>query len=232
MAGAVSSDTPGPSDVSLSGPFTVQEPPIQHDQEWANALTHGVAACLMAVAGAMLVTEALPRTGLAIACGAYVVSAVSVFVCSTLSHAIFRQPLLNTLRAWDQATIYAMISGTYTPIAFAYAPPSTRTWLLVALWVAAFAGFTSKVLLRHRINGISTLSYLLLGWLPAIPLAGNVPRPLVATMVVGGVLYTVGVVFLINDSRYRYVHAVWHVFVILAAACHFYGIWRFVVGSP
>jgi hemolysin III len=203
--------------------------PNRDDEEWANALTHGLSACLSLVAGSLLVLDALPRTGLAIACAAYAVSALSVFVFSTLSHSMFRQPLLDTLRAWDQATIYAMISGTYTPIAFAYAPPGTRTWLLVALWVAAFSGLASKAFLRHRINGISTLSYLLLGWLPAIPLAGHVPRPLVLTMVAGGVLYTIGVAVLVNDHRARYTHAVWHLLVLSAASCHFYGIWHYVV---
>ncbi len=208
--------------------LTIPEPPIQHDQEWANALTHGVAACATLLAGTVLVTSAMPRLGLAVAFAAYVLSALSVFVCSTLSHAILRQPMLNTLRAWDQATIYAMISGTYTPIAYAYAPPSVKPWLLVAIWIAAFAGFASKVFVRHRINGISTLSYLMLGWLPAIPLAGHVPRPLVMAMIAGGVLYTVGVAFLVNDRRFPYAHAVWHLFVMFAAACHFYGIWYYV----
>ena len=217
------------ADLKAREPRPTHEAPIRQDQEWANALTHGTAACLTVIAGSLLVLDALPRTGLAIACAAYALSALSVFVCSTLSHSIFRQPLHNTLRAWDQATIYAMISGTYTPIAFAFAPPEIRTWLLIALWVAAFSGFASKVFIRHRINGISTLSYLLLGWLPAIPLAGHVPRSLVLMMLAGGVSYTVGVAFLLNDHRVRYTHAVWHLFVLFAAGCHFYGIWHYVV---
>lgn len=204
--------------------------PIQLDQEWANALTHGIAACVSLVAGILLVWKAWPmETGLAIACAAYAASATGVFLFSTLSHVILRQPLLNSLRAWDQAMIYTMISGTYTPIVYGFAPEQTRTWLLIAIWVAAAAGFSAKVLLRHRINSIGTLSYLLLGWLPAIPLAGQVPRPLVMSMLAGGVVYTLGVAFLVNDRRLRYLHAVWHLFVILAAGCHYYGIWYYVV---
>ncbi len=213
-------------------PLTIHEAPIQHDQEWANALTHGIAACMGTIAGFFLVAMAWSTDrGLAIASAAYAASAVSVFVFSTLSHSIFRQPLLNTLRAWDQATIYLMISGTYTPIVYAFAPDTTRTWLLIAIWVAAAAGFINKVFIKHRVNSIGTISYLLLGWLPALPLAGHVPRPLVIAMVAGGVLYTIGVAFLINDRWFRYVHAIWHLFVLLAAACHFYGIWYFVVAA-
>ncbi len=124
--------------------------------------------------------------------------------------------------------IYTMISGTYTPIIYLYCPSAIRTGLLIAIWIAAGTGFLLKVAGRHRINSIGTVSYLLLGWLPAIPLIGNVPSDLIGWMVAGGVLYTIGVLFLINDSRVRYLHAVWHLFVMAAAGCHFYGIWQHV----
>ncbi|MEE2935685.1 MAG: hemolysin III family protein, partial [Planctomycetota bacterium] len=75
------------------------------------------------------------------------------------------------------------------------------------------------------------LSYLLLGWLPAIPLATQVPRDLAWWMVAGGVLYTIGVVFLLNDSKLRYLHAVWHLAVMAAAVAHFLGIMYYVVGA-
>jgi hemolysin III len=170
------------------------------------------------------------NSALVIACMAYAWSAFGTFLFSSLSHAIHRQPMLNTLRAWDQAMIYTMIAGTYTPIVVVYAPEWIRTPLVTAIWIAAISGFVQKVVLRHRVNGIETLSYLLLGWLPAIPLYGRVPTPLLWSMGMGGILYTVGVVFLMNDFRMRYMHAIWHLFVVVAAACHFLGILWYVVG--
>lgn len=208
------------------------EPPLQLDQEWANALTHGIATIGAAVIGSLMVIAAIPKgTGLAIACGAYVAAAIGTFLFSTLSHMIRRQPLLNTMRSWDQAMIYTMISGTYTPIAYRFASDATQVPLLAGLWIAAGAGFLHKIALRHRINSIGTYSYLLLGWLPAIPLAGRVPSPLVWSMVAGGVLYTVGVVFLINDSKLKYMHAGWHLSVMTAATVHYLGILFYVVNA-
>ncbi|NND96893.1 MAG: hemolysin III [Pirellulaceae bacterium] len=206
------------------------EPPLRLDQEWANALTHGIAtAGAVALGGYLAVVAAKVSLGLGIACVAYASSAIGTFCFSTLSHAIHRQPTLNKLRAWDQAMIYTMIAGTYTPIAFRYAEEGVRTPLLIAIWAAALTGFLLKVAFRHRINSIGTISYLLLGWLPAIPLAGQVPSSLVWSMAVGGVLYSLGVVFLVNDSKFRYAHAVWHLFVMIAATCHWLGIWWYVV---
>ncbi|MDG2224370.1 MAG: hemolysin III family protein [Rubripirellula sp.] len=207
-------------------------PPVKPDQEWANALTHGIACLGTICLGSYMVWMALPDgNGITIACLVYATSVFATFGFSTLSHIVRRQPMLNTMRAWDQAMIYAMISGTYTPIAYRYATESTQVALLAAIWVAATIGIVGKLLFQHRINSIGTISYLLLGWLPAIPLAGHVPRDLAWWMVAGGVLYTVGVVFLMNDSKLRYLHAVWHLAVMAAAVAHFVGIMHYVVGT-
>lgn len=208
------------------------EPPLQLDQEWANALTHGIATFGALVLGGLMVMAAIPKgTGLAIACAIYVAAVFGTFLFSTLSHVVRRQPLLNTMRAWDQAMIYTMISGTYTPIVYRFASESTQSSLLMGLWIAAGIGFLGKTAFRHRINSIGTISYLLLGWLPAIPLAGHVPSTLVWSMVAGGALYTIGVVFLINDAKVRYMHAGWHLSVMMAATVHYLGILYYVVNT-
>ncbi|MDA9859599.1 hemolysin III family protein, partial [Rubripirellula sp.] len=150
-------------------------PPVKPDQEWANALTHGIACLGTICLGSYMVWVALPYgSGITIACLVYATSVFATFGFSTLSHMVRRQPMLNTMRAWDQAMIYAMISGTYTPIAYRYASESTQVALLAAIWVAAMVGIVGKLLFQHRINSIGTISYLLLGWLPAIPLAPQV----------------------------------------------------------
>ena len=138
-------------------------------------------------------------------------------------------PLLIQLRAWDQAVIYTMIAGTYTPLIYQFADDSVRLWLLGAVWIAAGYGFLGKVALKHRVNSISTVTYLALGWLPVIPLIGRVPRTVVMWMFIGGVLYTVGVAFLVNDRKVRYMHVVWHLFVIMAALAHYWTIYKHTV---
>ncbi|MEM6366577.1 MAG: hemolysin III family protein [Planctomycetota bacterium] len=205
--------------------------PIRTDEEWANAWTHGFAAAATVVLAIVMIWQAGRQSGgLAVACFAYAVSVFATFTFSTLSHVIFRQPTLNTLRAWDQAMIYAMISGTYTPIIYRYASDSVRTPLLAAIWVAALSGIAGKLLLRHRINNVATISYLLLGWLPAIPMFNKVPVALGVGTLIGGVLYTVGVAVLINDAKAKYLHALWHVLVMLAALCHYLAIRWYVIG--
>ena len=218
---------------SVTTPDENGEPPLLAGQEWANALTHGIAAVGSLVLGYYLIRSAMPQgTGLAIACGGYTAAVFGTFACSTLSHVVRRQPLLNQTRAWDQAMIYTMISGTYTPIAYFYASDATRTPLLWAIWIAAVVGFLHKVAWKHRVNSSGTISYLLLGWLPAIPLAQHVPIQLVFSMFAGGIVYTIGLGFLINDNKVKYFHACWHLTVMAAAGCHYLGILWYVVGTP
>lgn len=223
-------DSAASNDTEAEKLARVGEPPWQDDQEWANALTHGVGAVATLIAGGYMIALASTRgQGLAIACGVYIASAFGTFLCSTLSHLIRHQPLLNTMRSWDQAMIYAMISGTYTPIVYRYASESTQVPILISIWVAAGLGFTTKVAVRHRINSIGSISYLLLGWLPSIPLAGYVPSLLAWAMLAGGVTYTVGVILLMNDSRLKYLHAGWHLCVLTAASIHYLAILYLVV---
>jgi len=204
--------------------------PLLLEEEWANALTHASAA-LVWMFGAVLMARAAISQSLAttLFCLVFVLSAVSVFSASALSHHLLHCPrLLNRLRAWDQGLIYAMISGTYTPLIWQFASPSVRAPLLVAIWVAAAIGFHSKVFASHRINGIGTITYLLLGWVPALGLIGKVPGAVLFWMTAGGLIYTFGVVLLMNDKRIKYLHAGWHVCVVVAASCHFWAIYRYV----
>jgi hemolysin III len=205
-------------------------PPMRDDEEWVNALTHGFAAVMTLGLGGWLIYKAgQVEAGLAVACTAYIASAFGTFLCSTLSHVFLTQPLLGTLRAWDQAMIYAMISGTYTPIIYWHAPDRIRPWLLIAIWVAAFLGIFTKLIGRHRINNVTTVGYLLLGWLPAFPMWNAVPLKLALWTLLGGVLYSLGVVVLINDRKRPYLHAVWHLLVMTAALTHYLTIDWYVV---
>jgi len=212
------------------GPIVHGSPPIQPEQEWANALTHGIAATVWTGLAIWLVIRASSvDLGLAAACAAYGASVIGTFVCSTLSHTFLKRPLLDHLRAWDQAMIYLMIIGTYTPITYQYAAPGQRGVLLALMWTAAITGFVNKAIRQHRIHSISTWSYLALGWLPAVPLIGRVPMGLAIAMFAGGVTYSVGVIFLMNDRKFPYLHAVWHLFVMTASIMHLAGIAWYVL---
>ena len=109
--------------------------PIRHDQEWANALTHTLAA-IAGLLGAILmgITTSDQSIAKTIACLAFVASAIAVFVASALSHYFIHDPVvIKRLRAWDQGLIYVMITGTYTPLVYQFSSPGMRTVVLVLI---------------------------------------------------------------------------------------------------
>ena len=204
--------------------------PLLHGEEWANALIHAAGALLGVIGAVIMARAAVGQTLITKFCfQGFVTSAVAVFVASSLSHYWIHQPkMLKRLRAWDQGLIYVMISGTYTPLIWRFAEDPVRILLLVVIWLAAAIGFHSKVFMHYRVNATGTISYLLLGWLPSLGLIGKVPFGLFLWMLAGAIAYVVGVSLLLNDRKRKYLHAAWHCCVLLAATCHYLGVYQYV----
>ncbi|QDV68481.1 hemolysin-III related [Rosistilla carotiformis] len=194
-------------------------------EELANAITHG-SGCIAAIVATTWVVATHPMPpAVMIGFLVYAVSLAFVFLMSTLSHVVTDPQRLHLLRAWDQGAIYLLIAGTYTPGVVAFAGPSVRPWLLLAIWLLAGFGFLSKVVGKHQVHAIDTWTYIALGWFPAMILAPGVTLDYFLWMLAGGLAYSLGVCFLLNDSKVRYFHAIWHLLVIAAAAIHYYAIY-------
>jgi hemolysin III len=197
--------------------------------ELVNALTHGTGLFLSLV-GALVMGIVVASTGdvwRIIGCGIFVVSMIAVYAASTLSHAGFAARWRNFLRRLDQGVIYFLVVATYTPFGLAYLRTGAGWLLLAALWIGASAGFLSKFWLSHKLDTNMLWTYVVLGLLPTITIPwlwNDVPTGTTLWMFLGGVCYLLGTVFLMNDSRVRHFHAVWHVLVIAGSACHFLGI--------
>ena len=199
-------------------------------EEALNTWTHGAGFILSLPAGVLLIRIALDhRPELVWSCLVYSISLAAMYLFSTLSHAVREPNWRHRLRALDQGFVYGLIAGTFTPFIWAYLESWPRIVLMNFVWIAAATGFYSKVFSKHRINNMTSLSYILLGWIPAMVLFSYVPIACFGMMALGGVLYTVGVLFLQNDHRSFYFHAIWHSMVIVASLCHYLAIMIFAV---
>ena len=202
--------------------------------ELLNAATHGFGLAL-AVVGALVMAGAVAADGDAwriIGCGVYLASLVTVYAMSTLSHTVTSPRWRSLFRRLDQGFIYLLIVATFTPFSLAYLRGGWWWALLGAMWSVALFGFAAKVFFAHRVEAVSIASYILLGWMPIVAapaLMRLMPMGAFWWMVGGGLCYTVGTFFLMNDDRVRHFHAVWHVCVIAGSVCHFLGILIFVV---
>jgi len=202
-------------------------------EEVANSFTHGIGAALSIAAAAVLMGFAWAASDVwrILGCAIYAFALIGVYVFSTLSHAVADPHPKRALRVLDQAFIYLLIAGTYTPFALAYLRRPAWWVFFAVVWMLAFCGFFSKVLMGRRIDRVAVWFYVVLGWMLAVavkPLLGIVPIAGLSWMVVGGLCYTAGTFFLINDERHNYYHAVWHLFVIAGSAWQFFAVLFFV----
>ena len=204
---------------------------LSHEEENVNTAIHGL-GFLLSLAGiaAMLCAATGADMKDAAACLVYATTLTAMYAVSALSHAVRDPARKQLLRAWDQGVIYFLIVGNYTPLMWKFVPTGVTWSVLPLLWLAAAAGFYSKVVLQHRVDGrFSAATYLLLGWLPALCLVNYLPWACLGWVLAGGLCYTAGVPFLKFDRKVRYFHAVWHVFVVLGSACHFYAVYVHVL---
>lgn len=204
----------------------------RQSEEWANTLTHAIGLALSIAGGRLLCTTAAASGDATryVACQIYVATLIAVYLFSTLSHWISQSPAKQVCRALDQAFIYLLIVGTYTPPAVTFLYGGLLSVLLGAMWTVAAIGFLSKTVLRHRVNSISTVSYLLLGWMPVLSAPAAwllMPERALSLFAAGGICYTVGVYFFLNDHRVRYFHSIWHLLVIAGSTFHFAAVYYY-----
>jgi hemolysin III len=187
-------------------------------------LTHGAGLVGSAVALVVLVLLAVPGGDVREIVGVSVfgVTLVLLYLSSTLYHAARTGTAKARLKILDHSAIYLLIAGTYTPFTIAVLRGGWGWSLFGVVWGLALVGVVFKLFFTGRFRLTSTLVYLGMGWLAVLaagPLFRSLSPAALAWLVAGGLAYTVGTPFY-HASRFRYAHAVWHMFVLAGSTCH------------
>lgn len=130
------------------------------------------------------------------------------------------------LRRLDHAAIFIMIAGTYTPFSLLVIGGEDGLLLLAGVWLVGLIGVAGVAFVPEKAEKISIGVYLAQGWailLVVEPLLAAASDRVLVLLLAGGVLYTAGVAFHLWE-RLPYHNAIWHVFVLAAAACHYVAI--------
>ena len=138
------------------------------------------------------------------------------------------------LRRLDHAVIFVMIAATYTPVTVIALGEGSGDSLLTFVWAVAVLGACFKLMFPERLERAAVALYLLLGWSFVAawePIVAVVPRPALLLLALGGMLYSAGVAFFLLE-RLPYHTAIWHGFVLLAAACHYAAILGWLAPLP
>ncbi|MCR9137737.1 MAG: hemolysin III family protein [Alphaproteobacteria bacterium] len=153
----------------------------------------------------------------------YAVGLFAVFCFSAAYNLTGVSPIKALLKRIDQATVFFKIASTYTPFMVIKLAGWPATGFLAVIWSVATFGMTTKLFFPGRLNRTSYVLYLALGWcgvLILFPLFGALTVQTLLLLLAGGILYTVGVAFHLSKAL-RYQNAIWHVFVLAGAACHY-----------
>jgi hemolysin III len=207
--------------------------PASHTQreELANAITHGIGALLSLAALVPLVTfPALQGDVRGAICGA---ALVLLYLTSTIYHSLRSERAKHFFRKLDHASIFLLIAGTYTPFLLVSLRGPWGWSLFSVVWGLCVAGVILKFFLAGRFRVLSTVIYIVMGWLIVIaikPLAAALPARGIWLLAVGGLSYTGGTVFYLWKSL-RYHHAIWHLFVLAGSSCHFFSIYNYVLAG-
>lgn len=197
--------------------------------EVLNAVTHGVGVVLSIIGFVFLLGKATSELHY-VSFIIYGVSLLLLFLASTLYHSLIFTKAKKVFQVFDHCSIYLLIAGTYTPYCLLYIKGTIGIVLLSVIWLAAIVGIVYKSLTLSKVKSVSQLStiiYNVMGWAVVIALPSlyhSVGLKGLLLLVAGGVAYTVGSLFYSMKNR-RYMHVVWHLFVMLGAMLMFFSIY-------
>lgn len=201
--------------------------------EWlADTVVHVLGVAFGLGATITLAIVALPHAEALrlVSLGLYAAGLLTMLGCSALYNVAINARHRALLRRLDHAAIFVMIAGTYSPFSLIMIGGAWGLGLFLFVWTVALGGVALKMIWPNRFERLSVAAYLLLGWTIVValdPLFANVPLPTIILLGVGGLIYSVGVLFHLW-RRLPYHNAIWHACVLAAAVCHFAAILRSV----
>lgn len=205
------------------------------EEELWNTLTHGFGALLSLGALAWMTLKAIPLGAMAVT-GVVVfgVSLVLLYTASTWYHFVRADPWKRALQLVDHTLIYVLIAGSYTPWLLMNLRGVLGWTLLVLIWALAVVGVILKLVYFPRFQRFGLFLYIAMGWFVVVaikPMFESVSGSGMTWLFVGGVCYTVGVIFFAAE-KLKFGHFVWHLFVLAGSVSHIVAVFVGVLVSP
>ncbi|MBD5161136.1 MAG: hemolysin III family protein [Oscillibacter sp.] len=204
--------------------------PQSRGEEIANTVSHGLGALLALAGAAPLAARGIlsgsAKAGFSLT--AYGASLVLLYTASAVYHGARNPEVKRRLRIMDHCSIFVLILGTYVPMSLLVVGGKTGWMLFLTNSTLAAIGITLNAIDLKRFDKASMALYALMGWLVVLAMRAIIaalPPAGLALLVAGGVAYTVGIIF--YKAKGKYMHFVWHLFVLAGSALQFFCIARY-----
>lgn len=197
-------------------------------EEIFNAVSHG-AGGLLSIAGTVVLIvlcAVYSDAWSVISACVYGASLIILYTMSTLYHAITNEKAKKFFRVMDHNTIFFLIAGTYTPFTLVTLRGKLGWILFGIVWGSALIGFILNSIDLEKFRKPSVVCYILMGWVIIIavkPMLNSLPGLSLVFLLLGGIFYTVGVIFY-SLKKIKWFHSVWHLFTVAGSVLHYFSV--------
>lgn len=208
-------------------------PKYSLSEELINSISHGIGVGLSVTALVLCIVRAAIHGnawGVVSAC-IYGSALIIMYCMSTLYHAITNKTARKVFRVFDHTSIFLLIAGTYTPICLVTLNGALGWTIFGIVYAMAILGIVLNSVSIEKFKKFSLVSYIGMGWAVVIGMEriiSTMPREGFLLLLFGGIAYTIGIIFYAL-KKYKYMHCVWHFFVLAGSILHFFCIFDYVL---
>lgn len=212
----------------------VEIPKYSLSEEIFSSVSHGIGG-LLSIAALVLcvVFSAIHGNVYAVVSSAiYGSTSIILYTMSTLYHSLKVNNAKRVFRIIDHSSIYLLIAGTYTPYCLVVLPTGLGWTIFGIEWFCAILGIILNSIDIKKYKKISMALYLIMGWMIIFSFKSIVNSMNIRgiyLMLAGGILYTIGAIIYGLGKKYKYVHSVFHLFVLAASILFFFSILLYVI---
>lgn len=212
----------------------IQIPNYTLGEELTSAISHGIGV-LLSIASLVLcvVFSAIHKNTYAVVASTiYGSTSIILYTMSTLYHSLKVNNAKRVFRILDHSSIFLLIAGTYTPYTLVILPPKLGWTIFGIEWGCAIIGIILNSIDLKKFKKISFTLYLIMGWMIIISfktLLKSMDISGIYLMLSGGILYTLGAIFYGIGKKKKYMHSVFHMFVLSASILFFFSIFLYVI---
>ncbi len=208
-------------------------PKVSTAEELINAITHGLGALLgiggtaVAIVWAALYGNAFSVVSASI----YGAMLIILYTMSTLYHALTHKGAKYVFRIFDHCSIFLLIAGTYTPYTLVTLNGALGWTIFGIIWGLTVLGVVFNAISIEKFKIFSGITYVVMGWLIIIairPMMAALEAPALLLLLIGGIAYTVGFIFY-GLKKIRFMHGIWHLFVLAGSVLHYFSILLYVL---
>lgn len=212
-------------------------PDYTRGEEVFNMVSHIVGAGFGVIALVLTVVFSALRSNpwSVVASAIYGGSMIALYTVSSIYHGLRLNLGKRVMQVIDHCTIFLLIAGTYTPVVLSAIRAHSPLWgwiLFGVVWGCAALGITFTAIDMKRYEKLAMVLYLGMGWcivMAVKPAMASVPAAGLLWILAGGVAYTVGAGLYALGAKHRYIHSVFHIFVVLGSVLQFFGIFFYVI---